>query len=607
MTENLKARLEVDVSNFTAGMKKAREDLEKANDQVEEARSEWSSLGDVIGELVPGFKKVTDSWKDAQSKLDSGSKKAGKGFKAMKAAGVLAVAAIAVEVAGTLVDAFKQVAQVADDTARMFDTVAYSKAAGELKKSTRTLKTTIGSFTAPVVNALKSGLAKILDGFNWLLTKIRIAFSYISGVFTAVIQPIVKAIKSAIDWLKNGINTIAGFLGMDAIFKEASKNTEDAAGSMEELVEATSAGLASFDKLNTLDFGEMGDAEQSEELTENMEQARKDGLELGEKLTEKFAGIGKWFDNLDLGQVWRDFKTSAEDAWVNIKTWAGDTWNSIRGWGEGVWNSLKESAKKVWDGLIETWADVKTKIITWFDELIPDIDLGEVWDNFYQSLVDIKDKIIDFFTGLASDITGIFEDIWNTLTGKDTDDGPGIIETAGKEWDDKVTNKINETKMPSSITEPFQNVANVIDTVNKGDASETNHAAGSAWGAIGTVKTGVTNLVNGINNIVNEIKDPKGNSFWKNLGIGDGKGWFANGGVFEPNNPMLIGIGDNTHEKEIVSPVSLMKQAVREVINETGGSDSGPIQVNVVVDGKVLARAMFDPMENERRRRGVKA
>ncbi len=583
LTENLKARLEVDVSNFTAGMKKAREDLEKANDQVEEARSEWSSLGDVIGELVPGFKKVTDSWKDAQSKLDSGSKKASKGFKAMKAAGVLAVAAIAVEVAGTLVDAFKQVAQVADDTARMFDTVAYSKAAGELKKSTRTLKTTIGSFTAPVVNALKTGLAKILDGFNWLLTKIRIAFSYIGGVFTAVIQPIVKAIRSAIDWLKNGINTIAGFLGMDAIFKEASKNTEDAAGSMEELVEATSAGLASFDKLNTLDFGEMGDAEQSEELTENMEQARKDGLELGEKLTEKFAGIGKWFDNLDLGQVWRDFKTSAEDAWVNIKSWASDTWNSIKGWGEGVWNSLKESAKKVWDGLIETWTDVKTKIITWFDELIPDIDLGEVWDNFYQSLVDIKDKIVNFFKGLVPNISGVLGGLWDTITGNDSGTGGGT---------------------PPTVEEIAKETVDVVETINGGSVTNLNSTPVTPQGVVSTVASGI---VNGVKNVINEIKDPKGNSFWKNLGIGDGKGWFANGGVFEPNNPMLIGIGDNTREKEIVSPVSLMKQAVREVINETGGSGSEPIQVNVVVDGKVLARAMFDPMENERRRRGVKA
>lgn len=540
MTENLKARLEVDVSNFTAGMKKAREDLEKANDQVEEARSEWSSLGDVIGELVPGFKKVTDSWKDAQSKLDSGSKKAGKGFKAMKAAGMLAVAAIAVEVAGTLVDAFKQVAQVADDTARMFDTVAYSKAAGELKKSTRTLKTTIGSFTAPVVNALKSGLAKILDGFNWLLTKIRIAFSYIGGVFTAVIQPIVKAIRSAIDWLKNGINTIAGFLGMDAIFKEASKNTEDAAGSMEELVEATSAGLASFDKLNTLDFGEMGDAEQSEELTENMEQARKDGLELGEKLTEKFAGIGKWFDNLDLGQVWRDFKTSAEDAWINIKTWASDTWNSIKGWGEGVWDDLGNTVGKIWDKLLEALYTIKDKLVSFFESLLPDwikaLLNGDVPKSSSSSIVDVPKTPIDDAIG-------------------------------------SVVGTTNPTKGNTTIIVPAPT-------------------------------TGLTGLVN---NIKEELKNPSGNSFWKNLGIGDGKGWFANGGIFEPNNPMLIGVGDNRKEPEVLSPISTLKQAVREVINETGGSGSGPIQVNVVVDGKVLARAMFDPMENERRRRGVKA
>ena len=596
MTENLKARLEVDVSNFTAGMKKAREDLEKANDQVEEARSEWSSLGDVIGELVPGFKKVTDSWKDAQSKLDSGSKKAGKGFKAMKAAGVLAVAAIAVEVAGTLVDAFKQVAQVADDTARMFDTVAYSKAAGELKKSTRTLKTTIGSFTAPVVNALKSGLAKILDGFNWLLTKIRIAFSYIGGVFTAVIQPIVKAIKSAIDWLKNGINTIAGFLGMDAIFKEASKNTEDAAGSMEELVEATSAGLASFDKLNTLDFGEMGDAEQSEELTENMEQARKDGLELGEKLTEKFAGIGKWFDNLDLGQVWKDFKTSAEDAWINIKTWAGDTWNSIKGWGEGVWNSLKESAGKIWDGLTGAWEGVKTTLLGYFDKLIEIVDLGKIWESLKNGFNGVMNWIKEHLPDWAKKILGWVGVDFGDEETTPKDEVGGDEEGEGKEYGEK------PPKTQTTVKDVIDSAVNAVTTPAVVVPQEPNIIQPDV-----TVIQTKDDTGGILSNIINEIKDPKGNSFWKNLGIGVGKGWFANGGVFEPNNPMLIGIGDNTREKEIVSPVSLMKQAVREVLSESGNTSRSPVQINLVVDGKIMARTLYDPMENERRRRGVKA
>ena len=70
---------------------------------------------------------------------------------------------------------------------------------------------------------------------------------------------------------------------------------------------------------------------------------------------------------------------------------------------------------------------------------------------------------------------------------------------------------------------------------------------------------------------------------------------------------MLIGIGDNTREKEIVSPVSLMKQAVREVLSESGNTSRSPVQINLVVDGKIMARTLYDPMENERRRRGVKA
>jgi hypothetical protein len=48
----------------------------------------------------------------------------------------------------------------------------------------------------------------------------------------------------------------------------------------------------------------------------------------------------------------------------------------------------------------------------------------------------------------------------------------------------------------------------------------------------------------------------------------------ATGTVVQPNKPFLAALGDNKREPEIVSPLSTMKQAIREVQNERGGSNS---------------------------------
>ena len=36
------------------------------------------------------------------------------------------------------------------------------------------------------------------------------------------------------------------------------------------------------------------------------------------------------------------------------------------------------------------------------------------------------------------------------------------------------------------------------------------------------------------------------------------------------------------------------------------GTSTSPIQINIELDGKKVARAIYDPLETERRRRGVR-
>lgn len=88
---------------------------------------------------------------------------------------------------------------------------------------------------------------------------------------------------------------------------------------------------------------------------------------------------------------------------------------------------------------------------------------------------------------------------------------------------------------------------------------------------------------------------------------------FAEGGVFMPNSPQLAILGDNRSEPEVAAPYSLIVQAVGDALrNNAGGTStsvSAPttIEVPISLNGKVIARGIYDDLENEKRRRNGSA
>jgi hypothetical protein len=85
---------------------------------------------------------------------------------------------------------------------------------------------------------------------------------------------------------------------------------------------------------------------------------------------------------------------------------------------------------------------------------------------------------------------------------------------------------------------------------------------------------------------------------------------FADGTVFQPNRPVLGIFGDNRREVEVASPYSTIVQAVQDALRGLTASarpaqsyDDRPIELTVNLDGRTVARTIYDPLENERRRR----
>lgn len=65
-------------------------------------------------------------------------------------------------------------------------------------------------------------------------------------------------------------------------------------------------------------------------------------------------------------------------------------------------------------------------------------------------------------------------------------------------------------------------------------------------------------------------------------------------------------LGDNKREPEVVSPLSTMKQAVREVMNELSGDSSRPISISIytTLDGKVVGQSVIEYHNGVVRRTG---
>jgi hypothetical protein len=78
----------------------------------------------------------------------------------------------------------------------------------------------------------------------------------------------------------------------------------------------------------------------------------------------------------------------------------------------------------------------------------------------------------------------------------------------------------------------------------------------------------------------------------------------ATGTVVSPNNPFMAMLGDNKQEQEIVSPLSTMKQALQEVLAESGMSRN--ITVVMEYNGREFGRAVYEANNKETQRIGLK-
>lgn len=243
---------------------------------------------------------------------------------------------------------------------------------------------------------------------------------------------------------------------------------------------------------------------------------------------------GKFLDfwNNDVQPVLNDWSETFDTVWKEHIQPALDNFINLIG-------EVADFVKLLWEEYLKPFTD-------WMIQYVYPIYLA-IADGIVKAVMTIFGAIGDTVSGIIQTISGIIE----FLTGVFTGDWE-------KAWDGIVNTFSGIFNQVSAIIEGVINLA--IDIIN---------------GLIGGI-----NVISGVIGIeaipeIEKVSIPR----------------LATGTVVPPNREFLAVLGDNQREPEIVSPVSTMKDAFKEVFAEMGSlgrDDQIVLNVTANVDGRTL-------------------
>lgn len=251
-----------------------------------------------------------------------------------------------------------------------------------------------------------------------------------------------------------------------------------------------------------------------------------------------------------------------------------DFWNNnvqpmLEEWGEKfdtLWkehiqpslNNIGDSLGKVFDSLKELWEDVLKPFISWIIENVLPV-LLPIFDQLFNTSMDVFSGIID----VISDLMSIFADFVNLIVKLLKGDFKGAWESA-----------------KNIVATAISGIKRILDSAIKTIVN---------WAD--TIK-GIFNSISGKSKNVSaeySVSSPR-NEKMKVASTYNIPG-YATGQVIPTNmKKHLAYLGDNPRETEVVSPLSTMKQALKEAVSELGGiGTNGDIVIQI--DGREVFRA----------------
>ena len=588
-------------SKFEDTTKEQADTADKTSKQTKTAERQTRTWRDALVQLSPAFSSINGAWDEYNDKMDKSVQDSSKGFKLFKLAAIASLGAVGLKIA--------QVAfQFASQTAQMFDNTAYNRALEERQVGLKKFKTALGGFLAPVVNAINSGLGKVFKTLATVLEHLYAGIIAIYQFFKTLLKPVTDAIGKAIDGIKKAvdglinsikgaINSIAGLFGKGPVFKETTKSAEEAGDAIEkvgESAEYAEGGLQGFDKLNVAD-AITGDTKTVDDMTSMADAWGDSASKLAEGLGKTLSNIKGFFDGLSLEGIWNGIVTGAVQTWDKVKEYGGKAWDGIKGAGLTAWNGIKGAGETAWNGIKSVGTTAWNGILNVGTTVWNGITgvATTAWDTISSVGTTVWDGLTSFVSSAWEGVTGFFTGLWTSATETVRGIIDGVMAWFQLDWGDKWASIVDGFKgLWEGVTGWLRGVFDKLFGWIKGTIDSIMGSIRWVLDKVDSAKNAVKGAVSGV---VGGIKGA--------LGIGA-----ASGDVIQPNDGLQYRVvGDNKRETEVISPLSTMKQAMKEALAESGafaGGGSGPNEVVLKVDGKVLARATYDDFRAEGKRRG---
>ena len=279
-------------------------------------------------------------------------------------------------------------------------------------------------------------------------------------------------------------------------------------------------------------------------------------------------------------QIWADFTGWITEKWQGVQ----DFLNGIPDWWNGVTTGIAVWNENMRQGLSDTWESVKSKA-------------SETWENIQTTASEKWESIKSDVSSKAESIKSGASEKWEALKSDTAEKWENIKSNTTEKWESiksDVTDKVDGIK--NSVHEKFtlakDTALNIFESIKNGIISKIQWAQDRIRGIIDGIK--------GLFNFSWSLPAPKLPHIswhWNNIGgilslpVFDGVSWYAKGNaVFGPNDPRIIGVGDNKHENEYLNTESQLESVVTNAMRKVLGS-AGNVTVAVNVNASITGNA----------------
>lgn len=311
--------------------------------------------------------------------------------------------------------------------------------------------------------------------------------------------------------------------------------------------------------------------------------------------SDKWAGIKEVFGNVG---TW--FGTKFTTAWTNIK----NAWANTKKWFSDKWTGIKEAFGDVKDWFTKKFSAAWTGIKDAFKN--PKEFFAGIWSNIKSGFGDVKKWFSDKFDSAWTGIKGafknpkkVFTDIWNEI--KSPFDG---ITTWFQVKFTNAWNKITEIFNVTKAKKFFSNLWEKITETFKDVGTKVGEAVGGAFKkVINTVLETVEKVLNtpikAINSLLGVINQVPGINIGKLDTLSLPR--LAQGAVIPPNREFLAVLGDQKSGTNIEAPLDTIVDAMKTALGANGGRQD----ININIDGKRVAKVVWDETEKRYKQTGV--